>query len=132
LWDPSFNLPELWNVMEHQDYDDFCILNFAGNEVIAGLEMAKEGKSRYKTDECLALSKNIGCPIKVISASEGEEFEVYKIDNKSWHSSGHKENCRVVIPDSDHNFTKGNSLELMLQETYDWFENLKHMKITNG
>lgn len=122
LWDPSFNLPELWKVMEYLDYDDFCVLNFSGNEVIAGLEMAKEGKSRYKTDECLALSENIGVPVKVISASEGEEFEVYKIDEKSWHSSGHKDNCRVVIPNSDHNFTKGASRVAMLQGTYDWFE----------
>ena len=122
LWDPSFNLPELWKLMECQGYDDFCVLNFSGNEVIAGLEMAKEGQNRYKTEECLALSESIGCPVKVISASDGEEFEVYKIDGKSWHSAGHKENCRAVIPNSDHNFTKGNSLELMLQETCDWFE----------
>lgn len=122
LWDPSFNLPELWNVMEYQEHDDFCILNFGGNEVIAGPEMAKEGKTRYKTDECLELSTNIACPLKVISASEGEEFDVYKIDGKSWHSSGHDQNCRVVIPDSDHNFTKGYCLASMIQETYDWFE----------
>ena len=122
LWDPSFNLPELWKVMECQNHDDFCVLNFGGNEVIAGLEMAKEGRTRYKTEECLALSESIDCPVKVISASEGEEFEVYKIDGKSWHSAGHKDNCRAVIPNSDHNFTKGNSLEPMLQETFDWFE----------
>lgn len=122
LWDPSFNLPELWRVMEPQELNDFYILNFGGNEVIAGLELAKEGMSRYKTEECLELSQNIGCPLKVINASEGEEFDVYKIDGKSWHSSGHKDNNRVVIPNSDHDFTKGNSLSLMLEETYSWFE----------
>ena len=122
LWDPSFNLPALWSQMEFEDYDDFCVLNFGGNEVLAGLEMAKEGRTRYQTNECLELSRNIGCPIKVLSASEGEEFEVHKIDEKSWHSSGHNENHRTVVPNSDHNFTKGNSLETMLNETYEWFQ----------
>jgi hypothetical protein len=122
LWDPSFNLPALWNQMEVEEHADFCVLNFGGNEVLAGSAMAKEGRNHYQTEECLGLSKSIGCPIKVISASEGEEFEVYKIDKKSWHSSGHHENCRIVIPNSDHNFTRGGSLSVMLNETYDWFE----------
>ena len=112
-------MPALWDQIEYQDYDDLCVLNFGGIEVLAGPKMAKEGRGRYQTDECLGLSRNIGCPIKVLSASEGEEFEVYKIDEKSWHSSGHNENHRTVIPYSDHNFTKGNSLEAVLNETHD-------------
>ena len=122
LWDPSFNLPVLWDLMECENQPEFCVLNFGGNEVLAGLEMAQEGRTRYKTDECLELSKNLDRPIKVINASEGEEFEVFKIDEKTWCSTGHADNCRVVIPNSDHNFTKGNSLELMIRETYEWFE----------
>ncbi len=122
LWDPSFNLPALWELMECENHPEFCVLNFGGNEVVAGLEMAQEGRNRYKTEECLELSRGLKCPIKVINASEGEEFEVFKIDKKSWHSAGHADNCRVVIPDSDHNFTKGSSLELMINETHEWFE----------
>ncbi len=122
LWDPSFNLPALWKQIEVEDYKEFSVLNFDGNEVLAGSNMVKEGRTRYNTAECLELSKRINCPIKVLSASEGEEFEVYKIDEKSWHSSGNSQNHRIVIPNSDHNFTKENSLETMLSETYNWFQ----------
>lgn len=122
LWDPSFNLPALWETMDTHDHNDFTILNFDGNEVLAGKAMVHEGRNKYDTDMCLALSEQLNCPIQVINASEGEEFEVYKIDQKSWHSAGHEKNCRIVIPNSDHNFTKGNTLDQLIEKTYEWFE----------
>lgn len=122
LWDPSFNLPELWNVMAPVEHDKFFVLNFGGNEVLAGKAMAEEGRTRYKTEECLALSESLNIPVKVINASQDEEFEVFKIDGKSWHSAGHLDNCRIVIEGANHDFTNGNTVQILIDETYDWFE----------
>ena len=122
LWDPSFNLPALWKVMECEDHKDFVLLNFGGNEVVAGADMAKEGRSRYGTDECLKLSESLQVPIKVISAEDSEEMKVYEIDCKTWNNAGHTDNCRVVIDGSDHEFFNENTMQQVFEETLDWFE----------
>ncbi len=122
LWDPSFNLPALWSLMNPQKYQDFVTLNFGGNEVVAGYALMQEGRENYDTSHCLELSQKLNVPLKVINASAGEEFEVFRIDKKSWHSAGHQENCRVMIENSDHDFTQGESLRNLLEETALWFD----------
>ncbi|MEM6901766.1 MAG: alpha/beta fold hydrolase [Pseudomonadota bacterium] len=123
LWDPSFNLPAIWQMMEMTELGDIALLNFGGVEVVVGAEMVAEGRGDdYSAENCLNLSRQLDVPIQVISASEGDEFAVYQQDPRSWHSAGHQENCRQLIPDSDHCFTSPNALQRLLSETHRWFE----------
>lgn len=123
LWDPSFNLPAIWQQMAVEDRGDIALLNFAGVEVVVGQAMVAEGTGpTYNAENCLALSQQLDVPIQVLSAAEGDEFEVYQQDPRSWHSVGHPENCRQLIPDSDHCFTSPAALQRLLSETHRWFE----------
>ncbi|MEO0391614.1 MAG: alpha/beta fold hydrolase [Pseudomonadota bacterium] len=122
LWDPSFDLPMIWQKMTVIEQEGLAWLNFGGVEVAVGQAMVAEGRSRdYSAENCLALSRDLNRPIKVISASQGDEYEVFQKSGLSWHSAGHPANCRVLIPGSDHCFTTPEALASLLVETHEWF-----------
>ena len=124
LWDPSFDLPSLWEHMAIEALPGgIGLMNIGGIEVVIGDAMVAEGHGAdFDTEACLALSRQLNRPIQVVSASEGDEFEVYQRNPKSWHSAGHPANKRVLIPDSDHCFTTPQAEYDLLAATHDWFE----------
>jgi len=120
LWDPSFDLP---NVFSKNDFDRTHDLNIwrTGVEKILGDDFVEEITSRYNQQECLELSESLSTvPIQVIAA--GGEDAIYWKDKYSWHSAGHKLNERRIIKDADHCFFRKNTLQDVLDYSHAWFE----------
>ncbi|MCB9988568.1 MAG: alpha/beta hydrolase [Rhodospirillales bacterium] len=117
LWDPSFDLGQVWD--DAIERDGMIILPY-GCDIIAGRDMYEEA-FRYGVDECLALSKSLDVPIRVIHAGHEEEAVYFKAD-KSYHSAGHPLNERKIVDGADHCFNNGDTCDTLLDYTYEWFE----------
>ena len=123
LWDPSFDLPLLWeNMIVEPLAGGIGLMNMGGVEIVIGDAMIAEGHgAEFNAAACLSLSRSLNRPIKVISASSGDEFDVYQRHSQSWHSAGHSLNRRVLIEGSDHCFTSPDAAAALLTHTHDWF-----------
>ncbi len=119
LWDPSFDLPARWDPEDRTDIKQINGVTYLdwGREIIIGEAMLTEARSRYDTEECLALSESLNKPIQVVTASAG----FYATQKISWHSRGHAANERVTIKGADHCFYNGAVLDDALAATLAWF-----------
>jgi hypothetical protein len=121
LWDPSFNLPALWKLLDYRKIMDLYLIRFDGKDSVVGNAMVEEGTVQYDAEECLALSEKWVRPIQVINAEYSEEAEVYKSDPRSWHSAGSPLNQRILINGAEHNFWQGSAINELIEHSSNWF-----------
>lgn len=119
LWDPTFDIPkriENGDFKVSRNQDDY--LWHKAIEVVIGAGMIEERKTRYKSHECLELSKQIAhVPIQVIAAEDENASDLI-----SWHSAGNPMNERHVILGADHCFWRGDTFKQLITLTHQWFE----------
>ncbi len=119
LWDPSFDFPKLFKDRSDFVYQDDFIIWSGAIDKILGKAFMHEALTRYDAKECLSLSKSLsGVPIQVLTAEDC----IYVDDKYSWHSAGHAMNERHIIKGADHCFYRGNTLNDVLELSYQWFE----------
>ena len=118
LWDPTFNLPAVWKDRRGLTREgDLNILNW-GVSFVIGDAMIDEARTKYSTQECLALSSQFARPVQVIHAADG----FYASHDTSWHSTGNPANERHIVPHADHCFYNGNTLYNAMDLTLSWFK----------
>ena len=122
LWDPSFNMPALWEMSPPTEMLGFYTVRFGGVDHVLGEAMVEEGRTRFDEEECLNISKNFPAPIQVIGADESDEAELYAQCSLSWHSGYQGQKDCTKISNADHMFTRENSCDKLLETTLEWFE----------
>ncbi len=122
LWDPSFNLPALWEMSPPQEVLGLNVVRFGGVDHLLGQELIEEGRSRYNEAECLELSKSFSAPIQVIGADESDEAHLYAQCELSWHSGYEGQKECIKIAGADHMFVRGRSCDELLDATLKWFK----------
>ncbi|MBI1328109.1 MAG: hypothetical protein GC136_10780 [Alphaproteobacteria bacterium] len=117
LWDPSYDLTRTQKAFskKHVEERDLYSLN-RGISQLLGKGMFEQAGSLTQ-EACEALSSEFQSPVQVLSA----ENAMCAKDKDSFHSYCAHPSVREVIKGADHYFREGNSCDILLEKTEEWF-----------
>ncbi len=122
LWDPSFNMPALWEMSPPKEILGLYVARFGGVDHLLGEAMIEEGRTRFGEKECLKISGEFTAPVQVIGADESDEADLYAQCSLSWHSGYEGKKECIKVAGADHIFVRGESCDKLLNATLKWFE----------
>jgi alpha-beta hydrolase superfamily lysophospholipase len=119
LWDPSYDLAKVQEEFgdNYETGDTYDLLNW-GTTYLIGKPMRKQARS-LDAAACRKLAHDFNAPVQVVMAGNG----YYVNKGESYDSFGDSRNRRDVVEGTVHCFNEGQTCEVLLEKTLNWFEN---------
>ncbi len=120
LWDPTFDCAKVL-VEEDCLQDTYLAATGAyavewGVTSLIGRAMHDEAR-RLNREACCALARDFRAPVQVVHAGNG----LFARADVSYHTYGDPRNRRDVVEGTVHCFHEGNTCDVLLARTADWF-----------
>jgi len=119
LWDPTYDLPKIWDIQDIQNKDKYTILNW-GVEFLFNPKMIKESKY-YDIEGCNKLAKQLNANVQVITAKD----DIFGNDKYSWNNNSSSLSERIFIEEADHQFNNKNCFFDLVKNTIRYLNKFK-------
>lgn len=122
LWDPSYNLRELFTKTEYiriKEFNDYVVT--WGYGIIVGRKMVEEAR-KITGRQSEQMIQNIHTPIKIICA---EKKKIMLKGGKRYYAAANKPKSFIVIKNATHCFDEDGVEEKLFSQTLSWFKKYK-------